>query len=236
MRSKHFISAVAVIATAIPAAAAAQHTGHQMGAQTQAAPQMAVAECARAQPQVMRTLDAANMRLEAARQSNSPSAMRAAIDDLQSALGSLRAQLAACATLQVQPADPHAGHAMPTPQQPAAAAPAGAAAAKPGAEKAPPTAPAAAPHAGHDMRKPPAARAEKPAAKPPAEKTKEAPEDTNLPIMPAEVVMDPACPTADKKITPKATYQRKVYYFCSTQDRDEFKKDPAAYLKKRPRG
>ena len=32
---------------------------------------------------------------------------------------------------------------------------------------------------------------------------------------------------------PKATYQRKVYYFCSTADRDAFLKDPAAYLKKR---
>ena len=30
-----------------------------------------------------------------------------------------------------------------------------------------------------------------------------------------------------------ATYQGKVYYFCSVADREEFLKDPAAYLKKR---
>lgn len=60
--------------------------------------------------------------------------------------------------------------------------------------------------------------------------------DARLPVMPAERVMDPACPTADTKTAPKATYERKVYYFCSTQDRDDFLKDPAAYLKKRPRG
>ncbi len=60
--------------------------------------------------------------------------------------------------------------------------------------------------------------------------------DVELPVTPAEEVIDPACPSADKKTAPKATYQRKVYYFCSMRDRDEFKKDPAAYLKKRPRG
>lgn len=60
--------------------------------------------------------------------------------------------------------------------------------------------------------------------------------DAKLPVMPAERVMDPACPNVDTKIAPNATYQRKVYYFCSAKDRDEFVKNPAAYLKKRPKG
>src|SRR5688572_23176311 len=76
---------------------AVQQPGHQMAA-TEA--QAAAAECARVQPQVTGTIDAANMRLEAARQNNSPPAMRTAIDDLQGALGRLRAQLAVCAALQ----------------------------------------------------------------------------------------------------------------------------------------
>jgi YHS domain-containing protein len=55
-----------------------------------------------------------------------------------------------------------------------------------------------------------------------------------LPVTEAERVVDPACATTiDLVNAPKATYQRKVYYFCSTADRDEFVRDPAAYLKKR---
>ena len=60
--------------------------------------------------------------------------------------------------------------------------------------------------------------------------------DPRMPVMPAERVMDPACPDADTATAPKAAFDRKVYYFCSERERDEFRKDPAAYLKKRPRG
>jgi YHS domain-containing protein len=57
-----------------------------------------------------------------------------------------------------------------------------------------------------------------------------------LPVIPAEESLDPRCATAiDRKTAPKATYQGKVYYFCSTADRDTFRKDPGAYLKKHPR-
>jgi YHS domain-containing protein len=57
--------------------------------------------------------------------------------------------------------------------------------------------------------------------------------EPRLPVTEAERVIDPACAaTIDLVNAPKATYQRKVYYFCSTADRDEFAKDPAAYLKK----
>ncbi|HYU78465.1 MAG TPA: hypothetical protein VEK56_05745 [Vicinamibacterales bacterium] len=58
--------------------------------------------------------------------------------------------------------------------------------------------------------------------------------EPRLPVTEAERVIDPACAaTIDLVNAPKATYQRKVYYFCSTADRDEFVRDPAAYLKKR---
>jgi len=60
------------------------------------------------------------------------------------------------------------------------------------------------------------------------------PAEPRLPVAEAERVVDPACAaTIDLAKAPKATYQRKVYYFCSAADRDEFVKDPAAYLKKR---
>lgn len=57
-----------------------------------------------------------------------------------------------------------------------------------------------------------------------------------LPVAMAERIADPACPNNVGQATaPKAVYQRKVYYFCSPKDRDEFRKNPAAYLKKRSR-
>lgn len=109
---------VALILT-LPATmtAASQHEGHQAGAAAPAAA-AAVAQCAQAQRSIALTLDAAGARLEAARQTNSPAAMRAAIDDLQSALRDVRARLAPCAALGAgTAAGPHAGHAMPAPPQ-----------------------------------------------------------------------------------------------------------------------
>jgi YHS domain-containing protein len=73
----------------------------------------------------------------------------------------------------------------------------------------------------------PAAKETPAAAAPPAG-------EPRLPVTGAERVIDPACAgTIDLVNAPKATYERKVYYFCSTTDRDEFIKDPAAYVKKR---
>ena len=57
-----------------------------------------------------------------------------------------------------------------------------------------------------------------------------------LPVTMAERVADPACPSnVGQADAATAVYQKKVYYFCSTADRDRFRKDPAAYLKKQPR-
>jgi YHS domain-containing protein len=58
--------------------------------------------------------------------------------------------------------------------------------------------------------------------------------EPRLPVVEAERVIDPACSAKiDVTTAPRATYQGKVYYFCSAADRDTFLKDPAAYLQKR---
>ena len=170
MKSRDVVKMCAVsLALAMPTpGVAAQQAAPGQDAPA-AAPQQnasaAIGECAQAQPRVAQTIDAANMRIEGARQSNSPAAMRAAMDDLQGALGSLRAQLAACTNLQATaPADGHGGHAMPgTPnvQQSPAAQPGtpvmqpGTTRPAPGAINQSAPAPAASapvdPHAGHVM-------------------------------------------------------------------------------------
>ena len=71
-----------------PRASAGQHDRHQIPA--------AAGTCDQAAQQTAQTLDVLNGRLEAARQTNSPSQMRAAMDDLQAALGSMKAQLSGC--------------------------------------------------------------------------------------------------------------------------------------------
>lgn len=66
--------------------------------------------------------------------------------------------------------------------------------------------------------------------------TATAPGTGKLPVTMAERLADPACPdNVGQATAPKAVYERKVYYFCSTKTRDQFRKDPAAYLKKHPR-
>jgi YHS domain-containing protein len=58
--------------------------------------------------------------------------------------------------------------------------------------------------------------------------------EAKLPVLPAERIIDPDCAQSIDLIkAPRAIHQGKVYYFCSERDRDEFLKDPAAYMKKR---
>ena len=60
--------------------------------------------------------------------------------------------------------------------------------------------------------------------------------EAKLPAMMAERIADPACAgNVGQATASKAVFERKVYYFCSPTARDEFRKDPAAYLKKHPR-
>lgn len=224
--------ALVAMIIAITAPASAQHQGHTMpGMQPSAAAPEQANACAQNQQQISAMIDQLSQRVEAARQTNNPPDMRSAIDDLQAALTRMRTLLQACASLPAPAAGPHAGHAMPSSEPaPAAVAP-----------KAPMPVD---PHAGHAMPAKPPAGSAKPAApaapmdhsKMPMGGSESRPGDAKLPVTPVERVMDPACPAADTRTAPKATYQGKVYYFCSPNDRDEFQKDPAAYLKKRPRG
>ena len=105
--------------TWMAAPAMAQHEGHQVPAQQAANAPAAelVAACVAAQRHVSSLADGVNGRLEDARQSNSPQQIRAALADVQAALVEIRTRAAACSPLQAasQPADPHAGHTMPSP-------------------------------------------------------------------------------------------------------------------------
>jgi YHS domain-containing protein len=60
--------------------------------------------------------------------------------------------------------------------------------------------------------------------------------EPRLPVLEAERVIDPACAaTLDPLKAPRASYQGKVYYFCSSADRDAFVRNPAEYLRNRDR-
>ena len=60
--------------------------------------------------------------------------------------------------------------------------------------------------------------------------------EAKLPVMTAQRIADPECAgNVGQATAPKAVFERKVYYFCSTAARDEFRKAPAPYLEKHPR-
>jgi hypothetical protein len=102
------------IALAVARAHAGQHDTHQPAAGNAQA-DARVAQCRQVQPQVAATIAAALTRLDESRQANSPTAMRAAVDDAQAALLDVRAQLAPCAEAQPSSsAPPHAEHSGPT--------------------------------------------------------------------------------------------------------------------------
>ncbi|HLG54258.1 MAG TPA: FixH family protein [Vicinamibacterales bacterium] len=142
---------VSLVVSALPAWA--QHEGHT----TPAAPvatvnQQQVAACVQSQQQVMTLVEAGNRRLEMARQTNDPVALRTAVDDFQATLSAVRTQLGSCVELAAaMPAtDPHAGHAAPSVAQPAT--------------QSSPAAPTAAdPHAGHTASTAPSATQSQPA-------------------------------------------------------------------------
>lgn len=216
-----------------------------------------VTACVQSQQQAMMAVDGANRRIELARQTNQPAAMRGAMDDLQLVLSSMRTQLAPCATLQAAAAPAAQGMAnMPGHNMvnKPAATPSTAGATAPAA------APAADPHGGHVMPAAPQARpARAPAAAAAARATPQRPAEpaapqghdmANMPghdmanmstgaSSPASAVDLPtgpeelACTTkVDPKTAPRAAYAGKTYYFCSIAERDRFVKDPAAYRPK----
>ena len=242
----------------------AQQPAHNMPgmAQPPGQAQMAAADCARAQPALLQTIDAANMRLEAARQSNSPPAMRAAMDDLQGALGSLRAQLEACAAampgmpnVQQSPAaQPGTPVMQPGSPQPAPGAVNQNVPAPVGAAPAPAGAAPVDPHAGHATPgSTPAASPNAPAAQPksapPGSPTPARPEPGGVgAVMPGAhaghampvadnvtLTRDPRCKAAVNPDTaPRAPHSGQMYYFCSESDRQLFVADPVKYLRTAP--
>lgn len=78
------------------ATALTQHEGHQMPGMPSSAVSPAVSSCAESSQAVTRALDAASIRIDEARQTNEPANLRAAVSDLQLALGQMRTLLASC--------------------------------------------------------------------------------------------------------------------------------------------
>ena len=219
----------------------AQHEGHQMAGMTASAASNPA--CAEAGRKALAIVEAASTRFESASR-ESGTAERLA--DLQRAVGAAQAQLFTCRAAVTRtpaaapPADAMAGmdHSKMAMGKPAP----GTKPAKPGAKST--DAMAGMDHSKMAMGKPPpGAKPAKPGAKP-AEPMAGmdhskmamagAPPKTSDDAAPR--IADPACPdNVGQATAPKAVYERKVYYFCSTRTRDDFRKNPAAYLKKHPR-
>ncbi len=109
---------VAAASLAVPGRVRAQHEGHQMPADSNAASEK-IATCSQNSKTVTATLDAANSRIEEARQSNNAAAMRSAVGDLQVALAQMKTQLADCVALGASsmgamPGMDHSKMAMPS--------------------------------------------------------------------------------------------------------------------------
>lgn len=235
-----FTVAIAVLATASPIRA-------QPGDEQ-------VTACVQSQRQAMTLVETGHRRLELARQTNEPAALRAAMDDLQATLSAVKAELASCAQVAaVEPAaDPHAGHVMP--MMPAAGTGAQRPQPTPTAPRTatpppPPTAtpaPAADPHAAHVMpgappapAQPGAARPAPPAATPDPHAGMAMPNASSAPAAkPAvaastspDMVEDPVSKTrVDPKTSLRVRYQGKMYYFRSDKERQEFIKNPGKYI------
>ena len=218
---------LAIVAVGVPVNAWAGYQDLQPTTEEDAS----LAQCAQVQPVVQKLIDGASMRLEEARQSNSAVALRAAVDDFESTLRDLRAQLVPCAKTQV--IDPHTGHVMPNTRAPAAnpvkpptvsephAEHARAAPRKPGTSKKPApvkppaNSPSPDPHAAHGT--PPVAQAE-----------------AVVPSGTSDVRIDPVCGLkVDPASAPSARHNGHVYYFCSEQHRQSFEQNPARYLPKK---
>lgn len=242
--------AIAIAAALIPGLAWAQYEARQPAAPQ--APSAELTACLRVQPVIENIIRAATARAEADRLSNSPSALRAAVDYLEAALRDIRAQLEPCSAATAA-TDPHAGHTMPEiPPPPGVAVPGatmdhskmpmgGAPAGKP---RAVPGRKPAAPAAPMDHTKMPTGGVA-PGAKPGAVSgakpaTSAASKDPSKMPMGGDAapgtVRDPVNGLkVDRSIAPKTTYQGQTYYFSSEQSRKEFLENPAKFAKK-PKG
>ena len=218
----------------------AQHEGHSMGDTP-----TGEGACGAHAKESLRIVDNANRRLEEARQVNSPPQMRAAVSELQAALGEIRTQLSLCVgpapggsgTPGMEGMD-HSKMGQKKPSPPTAQKPASGEMdhSKMGEEK--PAAP--------KSEKPPSGEMnhskmghEKPAApeskKPPSGEMDHSKMGKAKPAAPsatqAKEPVDPICfKEPGTQATEKATYQEKTYYFCSRADREKFLSDPEKYV------
>ena len=256
MTNRYMWLAIVLGVASVPKLTSAQQEAHQMPGMQ--APSAELTQCLRVQPAIQNVITAAMARAEAARLSNSPTDLRAALDHLEAALRDVRAQSEPCATASAS-SDPHAGHTMPGMQAPTAP-PAQAPSATPdphaghtmpsnqptgAAPVQPPAAGAASPHAGHTMPGPSPAAKARPSTKPEAAKpaaTKDAdPHAGHAGHMGGQTgekpsgdkQMDPVTGLmVDPATAPKTTYQGQMYYFSSEQSRKEFLENPAKFAKK----
>lgn len=216
MTTQNMRLAITLAVGFVPTLVWAQHDAYQAGAVEASSTELT--QCFRVQPVIENVINAAMVRAEAGRLSNSPTELRAALDHLEAALRDVRAQTAPCAAAAAA-SDLHAGHTMPGVPAPSSPpptqAPAGAAdphaghmapsTQSPASTTAPAQAPAAAanPHAGHGA------------------------------ASSVAVQMDPVNGlTVDPATAPKTTYQGQTYYFSSEQSKTEFLKNPARFAKK----
>ncbi|MGH9367130.1 MAG: YHS domain-containing protein, partial [Thermoanaerobaculia bacterium] len=179
-------------------AAIAQHAGH-----SGAPPEAEGGTCAEHARQSLQIIDRINRRLEEARQSNNPARMRAAMDDLQAALGELKTHqslsIGATASKEAPPewTTPGSGQGAP-----------------------------AMDHSkmGHEMGAP-----AKGAAPPPKTAT---PHDSTKAPAPQGKLVDPVCGmSVEPKPELQVSYGGKTYYFCSTEDKEKFLREPGKYVK-----
>jgi len=248
--------AIVVAAALAPNVAGAQHEAHGTGAFQTSSGELS--QCLRGQPVIQNIITAAAARLEAARLSNNPTEMRAAVDHSEAALRDIRTQLAPCSAASAT-TDPHPGHTTPGTQQPAADAapamptavadphaghtmpsPSASSKSLPGAKPTPSkpsSGPTADPHAGHAMPKgssagkgaPPTKRTED---KPDRPKTAD-PHTGHASGQQSGKQMDPVSGLmVDPATAPKTTYQGQTYYFSSEQTRKEFLDNPAKFARK----
>lgn len=210
MSRGHIRLAIALAVGLTPHLASAQYEVRQTPATE--APNVELLQCLRVQPIIENVITAAMARAEAARLSNSPTEMRAALDHLEAALRDIRAQSAPCA-MAAATSDPHAAHTMSGSQAPATTSPAQPAAATSDPHAGHATSDAADPHAGHAGHS---------AAQPGDNKGDRQIDPVN------GLMVDPAT-------APKTTYQGQTYYFSSEQSRKEFLENPAKFAKK-PQG
>lgn len=208
--STRVLGRVAVLAIVIgrAASASAQHEGHTMpGMQPPAAAPEQAAACSQNQQQISALIEQLAQRVEAARQTNNPPDMRAAIADLQGGLATVKTLLQPCAATALPAAGQHSGDAM-----------------EGGTAGTPMVSP------GSTTPAPGAASPSKP-----PEQMDHAAMGHAAATTPSPTATDPVCGMkVDPAKAPKAAYKGQDYYFCSLQDREKFLKDPEGYLK-RPR-